>query len=209
MRYPRTLIVILILSAGVIFLSQSCNNKDGKAGALPKTISYNFDVRPILSDKCFACHGPDANKRKAEFRLDIADSAFKPLKETKGAFALVPGKPEESEVYKRISSTDPTYQMPVPESHLGLLSEYEIAVIRKWIKQGAKYEKHWAFITPVKPAVPEVDDKKWVRNEIDNFILQKIEAKGLKPNEEADKERLLKRISEDITGLPPSIQMMD
>lgn len=209
MRHLRTLVVILTLSVGIVFLSQSCNNKDGKSGSLPKTISYNFDVRPILSDKCFACHGPDANKRKAELRLDIADSAYAPLKETKGAFALVPGKPEESEVFKRISSSDPTYQMPVPESHLGLLTEYEIAVIKKWIRQGAKYEKHWAFITPVKPALPEVDNKKWVKNEIDNFILQKMESKGLSPNEEADKERLLKRVSEDITGLPPSIQMMD
>ena len=208
MLYPRTLIVISFLFAGIILLSQACNNKS-KEGAIPDKISYNFDVRPILSDKCYACHGPDANKRKAELRLDIQDSAYAPLKETKGAFALVPGKPEESEVFKRVSSTDPTYQMPIPESHLGALTEYEVGVIKKWIKQGAKYEKHWAFITPVKPALPEVENKKWVKNEIDYFILRKIEEKGLTTNEEADKERLLKRVSEDITGLPPSLQMMD
>jgi len=208
MLYPRTLIVISFLFAGIILLSQACNNKS-KEGAIPDKISYNFDVRPILSDKCYACHGPDANKRKAELRLDIQDSAYAPLKETKGAFALVPGKPEESEVFKRVSSTDPTYQMPIPESHLGALTEYEVGVIKKWIKQGAKYEKHWAFITPVKPALPEVENKKWVKNEIDYFILKKIEEKGLTTNEEADKERLLKRVSEDITGLPPSLQMMD
>ena len=208
MLYPRTLIVILFLFAGIILLSQACNNKS-KEGTLPDKISYNFDVRPILSDKCYACHGPDANKRKAELRLDIQDSAYAPLKETKGAFALVPGKPEESEVFKRVSSTDPTYQMPIPESHLGALTEYEVGVIKKWIKQGAKYEKHWAFSTPVKPALPEVENKKWVKNEIDYFILKKIEEKGLTTNEEADKERLLKRVSEDITGLPPSLQMMD
>ncbi|MEJ0103395.1 MAG: PSD1 and planctomycete cytochrome C domain-containing protein [Bacteroidota bacterium] len=209
MRNAKVLVVIIFLSGGIIFLSQACNNKDGKGGAVPETISYNFDVRPILSDKCYACHGPDANKRKANFRIDIPDSVYAPLKETKGAFAFVPGKPEESEVFKRISSADPTYQMPVPESHLGLLSEYEIAVIKKWIKQGAKYEKHWAFTTPVKPALPEVDDKKWVKNEIDYFALKRMSDKGLSPNEEADKERLLKRVSEDITGLPPSIKMMD
>ncbi|MES1214505.1 MAG: PSD1 and planctomycete cytochrome C domain-containing protein, partial [Bacteroidota bacterium] len=203
----RILVIISFFFSGIIFLSQACNTKD--SNALPKTVSYNFDIRPILSDKCFACHGPDANKRKAEFRLDIADSAFKPLKETKGAFAFVPGKPEESEVYKRISSTDPGYQMPVPESHLGLLNEREIALIKKWIKQGAKYEKHWAFTAPVKSALPETDDKKWVKNEIDYFILDKLKEKGLTPNEEADKERLLKRVSEDLTGLPPSLQMMD
>ena len=208
MLYPRTLIVISFLFAGIILLSQACNNKS-KEGAIPDKISYNFDVRPILSDKCYACHGPDANKRKAELRLDIQDSAYAPLKETKGAFALVPGKPEESEVFKRVSSTDPTYQMPIPESHLGTLTEYEVGVIKKWIKQGAKYEKHWAFSTPVKPALPEVENKKWVKNEIDYFILKKIEEKGLTTNEEADKERLLKRVSEDITGLPPSLQMMD
>ena len=208
MLYPRTLIVISFLFAGIILLSQACNNKS-KEGAIPDKISYNFEVRPILSDKCYACHGPDANKRKAELRLDIQDSAYAPLKETKGAFALVPGKPEESEVFKRVSSTDPTYQMPIPESHLGALTEYEVGVIKKWIKQGAKYEKHWAFSTPVKPALPEVENKKWVKNEIDYFILRKIEEKGLTTNEEADKERLLKRVSEDITGLPPSLQMMD
>lgn len=203
------MLVVLVLFSGIIFLSQSCNSRDGKHNNLPKTISYNFDVRPILSDKCFICHGPDGNKREAGLRLDIADSAYRPLKETKGAFAIVPGKPDESEIYKRISSDDPSYQMPKPESHLGVLSEYEIAVIKKWIQQGAKYEKHWAFIAPVKPALPEVNNKKWVKNEIDNFILQKIEDKDLTPNEEADKERLLKRVSEDITGLPPSLQMMD
>jgi len=174
MLYPRTLIVISFLFAGIILLSQACNNKS-KEGAIPDKISYNFDVRPILSDKCYACHGPDANKRKAELRLDIQDSAYAPLKETKGAFALVPGKPEESEVFKRVSSTDPTYQMPIPESHLGALTEYEVGVIKKWIKQGAKYEKHWAFSTPVKPALPEVENKKWVKNEIDYFVARQME----------------------------------
>ncbi len=187
----------------------ACKNSHSDNNALPETVSYNFNIRPILSDKCYACHGPDANKRKAGLRLDIVDSAFAPLKETKGAFALVPGKPEESELYKRISSTDPTYQMPVPESHLGLLSDHEIALVKKWIEQGAKYEKHWAFTPPVKKPLPKVDDKKWAKNEIDYFVLSKMKEKGLTPNEEADKERLLKRVSEDITGLPPSIQAMD
>src|SRR5438105_15066894 len=125
----------------LVLITVACNSSNNN-DAIPETISYNFDVRPILSDKCYACHGPDANKRKAGFRLDLQDSAYAPLKETKGAFALVPGKPEESELYKRVSSTDPTYQMPIPESHLGTLTEYEIAIIKKWIKQGAKYEKH-------------------------------------------------------------------
>jgi hypothetical protein len=177
--------------------------------ALPKTVSYNFHIRPILSDKCFKCHGPDGKQRQAGLRLDIRDSAFKPLRETKGAFAIVPGKPEQSELFKRISSTDSTYMMPTPESHLGALSPYEVKLFKKWIEQGGKYEPHWAFIAPVKPELPQVDNKKWPKNEIDYFILDKMSLKGLSPNEEADKERLLKRISLDITGLPPTVEMMD
>ncbi|RYZ78961.1 MAG: DUF1549 domain-containing protein, partial [Proteobacteria bacterium] len=162
-----------------------------------------------LSDKCFACHGPDANKREAHLRLDMADSAFAPLKETKGAFALVKGKPEKSEVFKRITSTDPHYQMPTPESHMGALNEEQIALVKKWIEQGAEYESHWAFTAPKKASVPKEDEKKWAKNEIDYFVLQQIKQKGLTPNEEADKERLLKRVSLDLTGLPPSLELMD
>ncbi|HWB24035.1 MAG TPA: PSD1 and planctomycete cytochrome C domain-containing protein [Chitinophagaceae bacterium] len=196
--------VLSAIIVAIILCVTSCHTGSDK-----NEVSYNFDIRPILSDKCFACHGPDANKRKAHLRLDVADSAYAPLKETKGAFAIVPGKPEESELYKRISSDDPTYQMPVPDSHLGLLTEDQIALFKKWIEQGAKYERHWAFTPPKKAPLPVVDDKKWVKNEIDYFTLSKMKEKGLTPNEEADKERLLKKISLDITGLPPSIEMMD
>jgi hypothetical protein len=205
-----TSLVFIVITIVVI---NSCFNKN-PGDKLPETISFNFHIRPILSDKCFKCHGPDANKRQAQFRLDIADSAFAPLKETKGAFALVPGKPEESELYKRISSTDTSYMMPAPESHLGALSDYEIKLFKKWIRQGAHYETHWAFTPPQKAALPKVSDKDpiaigWVKNEIDYFILQKLDEKDLSPNEEADKERLLKRVSLDITGLPPPVELMD
>lgn len=204
----RLLSLIAVIISGTLFIN-ACNNTEHGNNALPETISYNFDIRPVLSDKCFACHGPDANKRQASLRLDIADSALAPLKETKGAFAIVPGKPEESEMYKRISSADPTYQMPTPESHLGSLNEHEIALFKKWIEQGAKYERHWAFVAPRKKPLPKVRNEEWPKNEIDYFILSKMESKGLKPNEEADKERLLKRVTEDLTGLPPTIQAMD
>lgn len=204
---PAVFITAFIIAAVSLISCFSNNGKDDKA--LPETVSYNFHIRPILSDKCYKCHGPDAGHRKAGLRLDIADSAYAPLKETKGAFALVPGKPELSEVYKRISSLDTSYMMPEPESHLGALSDYEISLFKKWIKQGAKYEPHWAFTAPVKAALPDVADKKWVKNEIDYFILDKINAIGLQPNDEADKERLLKRICLDITGLPPTIEIMD
>jgi len=202
------LITALVFIVATIIIISSCLHA-GRGDKLPDKVSFNFHIRPILSDKCFKCHGPDANKRQAQFRLDIADSAFAPLKETKGAFAIVPGKPEESELYKRISSTDTSYMMPAPESHLGALNEYEIKLFKKWIEQGAHYENHWAFTPPQKTRLPKVSDKAWVKNEIDHFILQKLDEKNLSPNEEADKERLLKRVSLDITGLPPSISMMD
>lgn len=198
---------ILVIATGILAIS--CFNNNGNDPAIPKTVSYNFHIRPILSDKCFKCHGPDGSHRQAGLRLDIADSAYAPLKETKGAFAIVPGKPEESELYKRIATDDTSYIMPTPDSHLGALSDYEIKLFKKWIQQGGKYESHWAFNAPVKPEIPEVKNKSWVKNEIDHFILDKINEKGLQPNEEADKERLLKRICFDITGLPPSVEMMD
>ena len=198
-------IIILIIS----FTSWYACNTEGGSDAVPDTVSYNFHVRPILSDKCFACHGPDANKRKAEFRLDIEEFAFAPLKETKGAFAIVRGKPEQSELYKRITSKDPDYMMPSPGAHLGLLSETEIKIIEKWIKQGAKYEKHWAFIKPEKAVLPKISHKKWAKNEIDYFTQAKMSEKGLSPNEEADKEHILKRAALDITGLLPSVDLMN
>jgi hypothetical protein len=161
-----------------------------------------------LSDKCLACHGPDANKREAGLRLDMAESAFAALKENPTAHALVAGKPGRSQVYLRITSDDTTKLMPPAGSNLKL-TEREIDLIERWIKQGATYEKHWAFVVPKKRALPKVDHEDWVRNEIDYFVLAKQEQKGLEPNQEADKERLLKRVSLDLVGLPPTLKMMD
>lgn len=193
---------------GLTFLALSCFQKNGilreKSGS--EAVSYNFDIRPILSDKCFACHGPDAKKREAGLRLDVAEGAYAKLKEGKGV-AIFPGKPEQSEVYKRITSVDPAYQMPTPQSHLGLLSEAEVGLVRDWIEQGAKYEKHWAFTTPVLPVLPEVSDADWPKNEIDHFVLKKMEGAGLTPNEEAPRSYLLKRAALDLTGLPPTLEM--
>ena len=205
----RKLIIVFAFFLVTIITWVACMRTNNGAGAMPDKVSYNFHIRPILSDKCFKCHGPDINKREAGLRLDVPDSAFAPLKETRGAFALVPFKPEESELYKRISSTDTAYLMPTPSSHLGALSEQQIALFKKWIKQGAKYEPHWAFAKPVKVPLPSIKNKALAKNEIDYFILAKQEQAGLSPNEAADKERLFKRLSLDITGLPPSEKMMD
>ncbi len=203
-------VLVVSLFVGLIIGFIACNQFDtAKQNQLPDLVSYNFDIRPILSDKCFSCHGPDANKRAAQLRLDIAEYAYAPLKETKGAYAIVPGKPAQSELFKRISSKDTAYMMPSPESHLGALSEQEIALFKKWIEQGAKYETHWAFIPPVKKALPIIKQKDWAKNPIDYFVGATLEKKGLTPNEEADKERLLKRVSFDLTGLPPTLLMMD
>ncbi|MEO5602414.1 MAG: PSD1 and planctomycete cytochrome C domain-containing protein [Cyclobacteriaceae bacterium] len=208
----KRLFFFLFAIAGFLAATlQSCNTgstHEGNAETIPDSISYNFDIRPILSDKCYACHGPDANKRQAGLRLDLAENAYKALDENPTAHALVPGKPMLSQVFVRITSEDSTLRMPPVESNLSLTS-HEIKLIEKWIAQGAKYEPHWSFTPPEKPQIPVVKNNEWPKNEIDYFILQKQEQKGVTPNAEADKERLLKRLCLDLTGLPPTLQMMD
>ena len=196
------LLVVAGLLYGVIDFAKAKKEKES-------LISYNRDIRPILSDKCFSCHGPDVSKIKAGLRLDLPASAFAELEKNKGHFAIVPGNPEKSELIKRISSNDPGIMMPMPESHLARLTTDEIKLFTKWIEQGAKYEKHWAFVAPIKEALPEVDNSKWVKNEIDPFILEKMEAKGFDPNETASREALIKRAYADITGLAPTYEELN
>ena len=196
------LLVVAGLLYGVIDLAKAKKEKEN-------LISYNRDIRPILSDKCFSCHGPDVSKIKAGLRLDLPASAFAELEKNKGHFAIVPGNPDKSELIKRISSNDPGIMMPMPESHLARLTTDEIKLFSKWIEQGAKYEKHWAFVAPIKEALPEVDNSKWVKNEIDPFILEKMEAKGFDPNETASREALIKRAYADITGLAPTYEELN
>ncbi len=205
MRRKILVAVFSLIVAAIAFTA--CMNTDGEGISASGKISYNYHVRPILSDKCFKCHGPDQNKLEAGLRLDLPEFAFAPLKETKGAFALVPGKPGESELFKRVTSTDPAYIMPTPDSHLGALSEEEVAILKKWIEQGAEYEPHWAFVKPEKQELPKLKSD-LAKNEIDYFILARLKEKGLAMNEEADKERLLKRVSLDLTGLPPDETLM-
>ena len=185
----------------------SCEQKDSDSIDLAGSdqISYNFHIRPILSDKCFACHGPDAAKREADLRLDTEDGAFAALKESPGMFALVAGKPSESALYHRIISEDPGELMPPPESNLKLTPE-EISLLKKWIEQGAKYEPHWAFLKVEKPAVPASD---WGTNEIDAFTYRKMTSKKLEPNPEAKPHELIKRASLDLAGLPPTPAILD
>lgn len=190
---------------GVGVLAYMC--APSKAGvAMGEEIDYNFQIRPILSDKCFKCHGPDAAQRKADLRLDIKEGAFAALKDQPGHFAIVPGNLEKSELWRRITSTDTSEMMPTPSSNL-TLTPTEIELIGKWIKQGAPYQPHWAFIPPQIAKLPKVKTKNWARNDLDYFVLAKMEQQGLKPNPEADKALLLKRVALDLTGLPPSLEL--
>ena len=170
----------------------------------PDKVDYNIDVKPILSDKCFACHGPDAKKQKADLRLDIAAIAYHKISDN-GLKAINPGSLSKSEIIHRILSTDPDYQMPTPESHLSLTAQ-EKAILVRWVKQGAEYKPHWALVPPVKGEPPKVKDKDWVKNDIDNFVLNRLEREGLAPSPEADKYTLIRRVSFDLTGLPPTLQ---
>ena len=185
---------------------------------IPSELDFNYDVKPILSDKCFACHGPDAKKQKAGLRLDTEEGAYKALKNKKGQqaslwgseqrHAIVPGDLAASEVYTRLISQDPDVKMPPPASNL-TLSVKEIAVLTRWIEQGAKYKRHWSFIRPEKPEVPEPKTAGWARVPIDKFILERLEKEKLSPSPEASREDLIRRASFDLTGLPPTLAEID
>jgi len=156
----------------LLIVASGCSSGSSET-ALPKTVDYNFHIRPIFSDRCFKCHGPDASKRKATLRLDTEQGLYAALKDNPNAHVIVPGDPGLSEVYNRISSADTSVLMPPPSSNLKL-SEREIALVKKWISQGAEYKKHWAFVAPATPEVPKSGND-WVNNEIDEFVLAKLE----------------------------------
>jgi hypothetical protein len=175
---------------------------------LPDQIDYNLHVKPLLSDKCFSCHGPDKAKQKAGLRLDIQSFAYAELPESPGKVAIDPGNLNGSELFHRIISEDPEYKMPSLKSHL-TLSPREKAILIKWIKQGAVYKVHWAFAKPEKVAIPDISFNNWTVNPIDNFIGHTLELEKLAPSKKASKEILLRRVSLDLTGLPPTIEEMD
>src|SRR5438552_5374124 len=193
-RITRISLVLSSLCLGVSVLSPA-------VGAASK-LEFNRDIRPILSDNCFSCHGPDKNKRKGKLRLDDRENALQ-------KDAIVPGKPEESELIKRIFTTNEDDLMPTPESNKQLtLDQREL--FRKWIAQGAKYEPHWAYIKPERPQVPAIRSPKFeIRNPIDAFILQPLAKSKIEPSPETDKRTLLRRLSLDLIGLPPTIEEVD
>ncbi|QHV95559.1 DUF1553 domain-containing protein [Spirosoma endbachense] len=174
---------------------------------LPEKVDYNLHVKPILSDRCFACHGPDKAKQQAGLRLDTPEGAYEALAKS-GHTAIVPGNLAESELVRRIISTDPEEMMPTPKSNLSLNAE-EKAMLLRWVEQGAEYKKHWSLIAPTMPEIPKVKDEKWVKNEIDRFVLAKQEGQKAGHAPEADKTTLLRRVSLDLTGLPPTAAEVD
>lgn len=174
------------------------------SGADPETIQFNRDVRPILSDHCFACHGPDQKNRKGDLRFDQEDTL---TAVRDGKSLIVPSQPDTSEFYRRLITEEPEEKMP-PPGHGRELSEGQITTLRRWIEQGAKWQKHWALIPPERPVLPEVRRNDWVRNPIDRFVLSELEKQDWPPSPEADRKTLLRRASLDLTGLPPTLEEM-
>ena len=193
--FAAILLALIVLAAAV----------SPALGAEPAEVRYNRDVRPILSDRCFRCHGPDSASRQADLRLDRRDSA---VSDRDGSPAISPGKPEASELVRRIISADASQRMP-PADAGEKLADREIDILRRWIAAGAEYEPHWSLIPPKAVPPPEVQRRDWPRNEIDRFILHRLEQAGLAPSPEADRAALLRRASLDLVGLPPTVAELD
>ena len=199
-RSSTTLWTSLALLVGAPVFTLQCKQENG-ATRVPEKVDFNFHVRPILVQNCYLCHGPDPSSRKADLRLDTYEGATALLKEGVG-HAIVPGDAGESEVIRRVTSQDTDVMMPPPESNL-TLSDYDIAVLKKWINQGAEWKKHWAFIPP-NSITPQHHNTS--ANEVDDFIRQKLENNHLEAAPEASKHALIRRVSYLLTGLPPTME---
>ncbi len=198
----RFLLLITLATAGAAFIAR---RPVSAADSPTHKIDFDREVRPILADNCFACHGPDEKQRMANLRLDVTEGLFA----DRGGYRIItPGDSSHSELYLKISSSDPRFRMP-PVFANRTLTAQQIETIKEWIDQGAKWERHWAWIAPERPAAPEVQDKGWTRNPIDNFVLARLEQEGLKPSPEADRATLLRRVYFDLTGLPPTPAEVD
>ena len=202
----------LLFCASLTQVAQSAPQATPPAAApepLPATIEFNRDIRPILSDKCFQCHGPGT--QLATLRFDQEEGAKHAL--NGGRFAIVPGDPAKSQLITRVTATNPAVRMPRSQNGAAAgepLSERQVALLTRWIEQGATWQKHWSFIPPKRPELPkDLKDANWVRNPIDAFVLQRLEREGLKPSAEADQATLLRRVSLDLTGLPPTPAELD
>ncbi len=212
-RLPRILRGLLLglaltLGAGLPTMPSAAGEdvSGSKSATGSKKVAFTRDIRPILADKCFKCHGPDIKQRKGKLRLDNRRDATATAES--GNAAIVPGELDESELYRRITATDPEERMPPAKTGKSLTTA-EIALLKTWIEEGAEYQGHWAFVPPVRPALPAVKNSGWSRNPIDLFVLARLKAEGLSPSPEADKITLIRRLSLDLIGLPPSIRDVD
>ncbi len=198
----------LRLLAGIVLLIGLVALAAPVCGAATKdAVDFDREIRPILSDNCFTCHGPDKDRRKAGLRLDTKEDAFKKLES--GDYAIVPGQPDQSRVLAVVAlPSDDDDHMP-PAKTGKKLSTAQVDLLRRWIAQGAKWAEHWAYAPPQRPAVPAVKNEKWARNEVDRYILAALEKSGLKPNAEADRYTLIRRLSLDLIGLPPTVREVD
>src|SRR5438552_508866 len=170
-----------------------------------QTVEFNRDIRPIFSDRCYTCHGPDQANRKSKLRLDTEAGA---KAELGGHFAIVPGDPSKSEVIRRITAAEGT-RMPPAWAGTTKLSDREIGLLTRWIEQGAVWQKHWSFIPPRRPELPEVSDPRWPKNPIDSFVMARLDRERLKPSPEADRRTLIRRLALDLTGLPPAPEQIE
>jgi Protein of unknown function (DUF1553)/Protein of unknown function (DUF1549)/Planctomycete cytochrome C len=200
----RRLLFFVVATSSFILArhASSQNSKD----AAPSKVQFARDILPILSTHCFVCHGQDEKARKAGLRLDLAEVATRKLKS--GSIAIVPGDPKASELIARIYSEDDSERMPPPKVHKGL-KDAEKDLLKRWIAEGAEYQRHWAYVAPVRPALPTVKNKTWPWNPIDHFVLARLEAEGWEPSPEADRYTLARRLAIDLTGLPPTLAMVD
>lgn len=199
------MIRVLFIGGGLLLLSPWFGTLADQPRAASRPIDFNRDIRPILSDTCYTCHGPAKGARKAGLRLDTEEGAFADLD---GHKAIVPGKLADSELWKRITHPHAAKRMP-PAKTGKTLTPRQIALVKQWIEQGAKWDKHWAFIPPVRPALPAVRNEAWARNPIDRFMLAGMEEKGMQPSPEASRETLIRRLSYDLNGLPPTLGEID
>ena len=167
-------------------------------------VDFNRDIRPILSQKCFACHGPDEDARQAELRLDIADGDEGPFRSRDGFAAIVAGDLPGSAIWYRLTTQDADEAMPPPGSSQQPLSDQQRERIRQWILQGAEYADHWAFVAPEPQSAPDTQDQAWCSGRIDRFVMARLEQEGLRPQPRADKRTLIRRVTFDLTGLPPT-----
>src|SRR5215510_2670482 len=172
-----------------------------QSAAPARQIVFNRDIRPILADKCWGCHGPEAPAKKIKLRLDSEDAATADL--GRGRRAIVPGNPEQSQLVSRITSDDEMTRMP-PVNSGRKLTQAEINLLVEWVRQGALWQRHWSFMTPIRPVLPKIKNKEWPKNAIDHFTLERLEREGMEPSPEADRATLIRRVSLDLTGLPPT-----